>query len=64
MESLCPNCRTPMVEIGGLLGWKAVDDNWDELPETDGVWDSSTASDLGADKAWECPNCGQREYEP
>ena len=53
-----------MVEISGLLGWKAVDDNWDELPETDGIWDSSTASNLGADKAWECPNCGQREYEP
>ena len=63
MESLCPNCRTPMVEISDLLDWKMVDDNWDELPEDDGVWNSPAASDLGAEKVWECPNCGQRGYE-
>ncbi len=51
-----------MAKIGGLLDWKAVEDNWDELPEVDGTWDSPAALDLETDKVWECPNCGHREY--
>lgn len=61
--SLCPNCRTPMVEVSGLLNWKSEDDGWDDLPEDDTAWDMPASLTDEAEKVWECPHCGHREYE-
>lgn len=61
---LCPNCRTPMVEISRLIKWSSDADEWSDFPEGEADWDVSLGLAAEEEKIYECPHCGYREYEP